>query len=180
MAWSRDEMAQRAALELTDGAYVNLGIGLPTLVANYIPEGMDVWLQSENGLLGIGPFPTEDELDPDLINAGRTLFGAKPPKGQEFDDHYFGAIPDRVLAFMYQVERELWKLGIPAKTRHNEVAPGQFEIAPVFERANLAKKDPARLDALRADWLAWNAGMPPIPQDASISLGYSYKDMPQR
>ena len=73
---------------------------------------------------------------PDLINAGRTLFGAKPPKGQEFDDHYFGAIPERVLAFMMDTERELFKLGIPAKTRHNEVAPGQFEIAPMFERAN--------------------------------------------
>lgn len=75
---------------------------------------------------------------PDLLNAGRTLFGAKPPKGQEFDDHYFGAIPDRVLAFMLEVERELFKLGIPVKTRHNEVAPGQFEIAPMFEFANLA------------------------------------------
>jgi glutamine synthetase len=75
---------------------------------------------------------------PDLINAGRTLFGAKPPKGQEFDDHYFGSIPDRVLAFMMDTERELFKLGIPAKTRHNEVAPGQFEIAPMFERANIA------------------------------------------
>src|SRR6195952_3965023 len=75
---------------------------------------------------------------PDLINSGRTLFGAKPPKGQEFDDHYFGAIPDRVLAFMMDTERELFKLGIPAKTRHNEVAPGQFEIAPMFERANIA------------------------------------------
>ncbi|WP_028655414.1 glutamine synthetase III family protein [Nocardioides sp. J54] len=75
---------------------------------------------------------------PDLLNAGRTLFGAKPPKGQEFDDHYFGAIPERVLAFMHDTERALLKLGIPAKTRHNEVAPGQFEIAPVFERANLA------------------------------------------
>jgi len=75
---------------------------------------------------------------PDLINAGRTLFGSKPPKGQEFDDHYFGAIPDRVLAFMMDTERELFKLGIPAKTRHNEVAPGQFEIAPMFERANIA------------------------------------------
>ncbi|WP_028645114.1 glutamine synthetase III family protein [Nocardioides sp. URHA0020] len=73
---------------------------------------------------------------PDLINAGRTLFGAKPPKGQEFDDHYFGAIPERVLAFMMDTERELFKLGIPAKTRHNEVAPGQFELAPMFERAN--------------------------------------------
>ncbi len=75
---------------------------------------------------------------PDLLNAGRTLFGAKPPKGQEFDDHYFGAIPDRVLAFMLEVERELYKLGIPVKTRHNEVAPGQYEIAPVFESANIA------------------------------------------
>ncbi|HPU38148.1 MAG TPA: glutamine synthetase III [Microthrixaceae bacterium] len=75
---------------------------------------------------------------PDLIAAGRTLFGAPAPKGQEFDDHYFGAIPERVLAFMLEAERELLKLGIPAKTRHNEVAPGQFEIAPVFERANIA------------------------------------------
>jgi glutamine synthetase len=75
---------------------------------------------------------------PDLLNAGRTLFGAKPPKGQEFDDHYFGAIPERVLGFMMDAERELFKLGIPAKTRHNEVAPGQFEIAPMFERSNIA------------------------------------------
>ncbi|MET0146432.1 MAG: glutamine synthetase III [Ilumatobacteraceae bacterium] len=75
---------------------------------------------------------------PDLFNSGRTLFGAKPPKGQEFDDHYFGAIPDRVLAFMLDAENELFKLGIPAKTRHNEVAPGQFELAPMFERSNVA------------------------------------------
>lgn len=75
---------------------------------------------------------------PDLLNAGRTLFGAKPPKGQEFDDHYFGAIPERVLAFMLESERELFKLGIPVKTRHNEVAPGQFELAPMFEFANVA------------------------------------------
>ncbi len=75
---------------------------------------------------------------PDLLNSGRTLFGAKPPKGQEFDDHYFGAIPERVLGFMMDTERELFKLGIPAKTRHNEVAPGQFEIAPMFERGNVA------------------------------------------
>ncbi|GBG38721.1 glutamine synthetase III family protein [Mycobacterium montefiorense] len=75
---------------------------------------------------------------PDLLNAGRTVFGAKPPKGQEFDDHYFGAVPERVLGFMMDTERELFKLGIPAKTRHNEVAPGQFEIAPMFERANIA------------------------------------------
>ncbi len=75
---------------------------------------------------------------PDLLNAGRTLFGAAPPKGQEFDDHYFGAIPDRVLACMFDMERECFKLGIPVKTRHNEVAPGQYEIAPVFEFANVA------------------------------------------
>jgi glutamine synthetase len=75
---------------------------------------------------------------PDLLGTGRTLFGAPPPKGQEFEDHYFGAIPERVLAFMLESERELFKLGIPVKTRHNEVAPGQFEVAPVFEQANLA------------------------------------------
>ena len=75
---------------------------------------------------------------PDLLNAGRTLFGSKPPKGQEFDDHYFGAIPERVLACMLDAENEMFKLGIPAKTRHNEVAPGQFEIAPMFERSNVA------------------------------------------
>jgi glutamine synthetase len=75
---------------------------------------------------------------PDLINAGRTLFGAKPPKGQEMEDQYFGAIPERVLAFMAEVELELFKVGVPVKTRHNEVAPSQYEIAPVFENANLA------------------------------------------
>ena len=75
---------------------------------------------------------------PDLINAGRTLFGAKPPKGQELEDQYFGAIPDRVLAFMHDCETELYKVGVPVKTRHNEVAPSQYELAPIFENANVA------------------------------------------
>jgi len=82
---------------------------------------------------------------PDLVMTGRTLFGARPPRGQELEDHYFGAIPDRVLSFMTDAEMQLYALGIPVKTRHNEVAPGQFEIAPIYENSNVAADHQQRI-----------------------------------
>ncbi|HEX6306969.1 MAG TPA: glutamine synthetase III [Longimicrobiales bacterium] len=85
---------------------------------------------------------------PDLVTTGRTLVGAKPPRGQELEDHYFGTIPERILSFMMDVERELYRLGVPVKTRHNEVAPGQFEMAPIYENANIASDHQQLLMAL--------------------------------
>jgi len=160
-AW--DPTSPAFIVETSAGAYLSI----PTAFASWNGEALDhktpllrsmhaldVQARRALGLFGveakqvtatIGPeqeyFLIDEEFyyrRPDLVTSGRTLFGARPPRGQDLEDHYFGSIPDRVLAFMMEVERELYRLGVPVKTRHNEVAPSQFEMAPIYENGNIA------------------------------------------
>ncbi|MCL2639500.1 MAG: glutamine synthetase III [Phycisphaerales bacterium] len=135
VSWNGDALDQKTPLLRSMEAVSNSAIRLLKLFGK----------ESQKVFSTVGPEQEYFLIDknfyyarPDLLNAGRTLFGARPPKGQEMEDHYFGSIPERVLACMLEVEHELYKVGVPVKTRHNETAPAQYEIAPVFESANLA------------------------------------------